>query len=296
MKHLNNYQKVFAVFLVGLLFFWIGIRASGSTDGNINFLYSFLFGLMPLVGGLIGMVKSSIWGRLKSTLGKAIFFISLGLFLWGLGETIWSYYNFFRHVPAPYPSLADLGFAPSIFFWIVGVIFLSSASGALLFLKRSAKAKVFALVACIALVAVSYYLLIQVARKGVLVPQGETALKTVLDIAYPLGDLLAVIFALIIFSLSVKYLGGIYRTAIGFILAGLGAMYIGDFVFSYATTVGTYYNADWGDLILTIGLFMLTYGVLGFVTKPKLIPVAPDTPVAADTLAPSPNNEPPTEV
>jgi len=223
-------------------------------------------------------VKSSIWGRFKSALGKAIFFISLGLFLWGLGESIWSYYNFFRHVPAPYPSLADLGFAPSIFFWILGVMFLSRASGAWLFWRRSVKAKIFVLVACVVLVAVSYYLLVQVARKGVLVPPGETALKIVLDIAYPLGDLLAVMFAFIIFSLSVKYLGGIYRAAIGCILAGLGMMYIGDFVFSYTTTVGSYYNADWGDLILALGLFLLTFGTLGFVTKPKLVAVAPDTP------------------
>jgi hypothetical protein len=37
-----------------------------------------------------------------------------------------------------------------------------------------------------------------------------------------------------------------------------------DFVFSYTTTVGTYYNGNFGDLMLTTGLFLLSFGVLGF--------------------------------
>ncbi len=41
-------------------------------------------------------------------------------------------------------------------------------------------------------------------------------------------------------------------------------MFIADTIFSYTTTVGTYYNGNFGDLILTIGMFLLTFGVLGF--------------------------------
>lgn len=274
MKKVNTYQKIVSAFFLGLVIFWIAIRLNGSRDGNINFTYSFLFGLIPLLGGLVGMFKSRVWGGLKSSLGKAVFYISLGLVCWGFGETIWSYYNFFMHVAAPYPSIADVGFAPSIFFWVVGASYLSHASGAWLMLKRSSKAKVFALVAIAALTALSYYLLIHVARGGTLVPAGETTLKVVLDIAYPLGDFLAAIFAFIVFTLSFKYMGGLYRQAIGAVLLGLGTMYVADFVFSYTTTVGTYYNADWGDLLLTVGLFLLTYGVLGLSTKPQVVPIS----------------------
>jgi hypothetical protein len=273
MKNINIYQKICSLYLLGIIAFWAYIQFNGSKTGNLNFTYSFLFGLIPLFGGLLGMQKSAIWGRFKSALGKALFFVSLGLFFWGFGETIWSYYNFFRHVAAPYPSLADIGFAPSVFFWVLGAAYLSRASGALLALKRSRRAKAFAAGATIFLTVISYYLLIHVARGGTLVPEGETTLKIVLDIAYPFGDYLAASFALIVFTLSFKYFGGLYRTAIGAILAGLGVMYVGDFVFSYATTVGTYYNADWGDLVLTLGLFLLTFGVLGFSSKPKLASV-----------------------
>lgn len=286
MKHFNGYQKLASTFFLGLVGFWAYIKLSGLQAGDVNYWYSFLFGLLPLIGGLIGMFRSRVWGGLSSMLGRAVFFVSLGLVCWGIGETIWSYYNFFKNVAAPYPSWADLGFAPSIFFWVIGVIFLSHASGAWLRLKRSWHAKTYALLAIAGLTVLSYYLLVKVARDSTLVPAGETALKVVLDIAYPLGDFLAAIFAFLVLTLSFKYLGGLYRWAIGAVLLGLGTMYVADFVFSYTTTVGTYYNADWGDLLLTTGLFLLTYGVLGLSTKPKIATATP--PASVEPTAPTP--------
>lgn len=265
----NSYQRVFASYFVLLLGIWSYIQITGSTTGDLNFTYSFMFGLVPLLGGLIGIVKSAKWGGLKTVLGKAIFFFSFGLLLWGLGETVWSYYNFFENEPAPYPSLADIGFAPSIFFWILGALFLAKASGAYLAFKRSRVTKFLVVIILTVSAAVSYYMLVVVARKGVLIPEGESALKTVLDIAYPLGDFLALCFAVIVFVLGKKYLGGFYKGAIGFILLGLAIMYFGDFVFSYTTTAGTFYNANKGDLLLSLGTFLMSFGILGFATVPN---------------------------
>ncbi len=270
MKHINAYQKVTTAFFLALVAFWAVLFVTGHKEGTANYWYSFLFGLIPLVGGFIGMIRSSVWGGLRSSLGRAVFFISLGLFLWGMGETIWSYYNFFRHVPAPYPSLADIGFAPSIFFWILGTIYLSRATGALLVLKRSRKAKAIAVLTPLILLVPSYYIQIHLARGGVLVPDGETTLKTVLDIAYPFGDFLALVFAALVAILSHRYFGGVYRRAVTYLLAGLAVMYFADSVFSYTTTEGTYYNADWGDLLLATGLYLITVGVLAFASKPEI--------------------------
>jgi hypothetical protein len=270
MKNTNFYQKVVSIYFVGMVLLWAAVLVQGSKTANINYWYSFLFGLIPLAAGFVGMVKSKVWGRFRSALGRAVFFVSLGLFCWGFGESIWAYYNFFRHVPAPYPSIADIGFAPSIFFWLVGTIYLAKASGAWLALRRSRRAQLFTAAAVVGISALSYFLLIHVARGGVLVPQDESTLKTVLDIAYPLGDFLAANLAFIVLVLSFKYLGGVYRPAIAAVLAGLFAMFVGDVIFSYATTVGTYYNGDWGDLLLCVGLFLLSFGVLGFAAKPSL--------------------------
>jgi hypothetical protein len=270
MKKLNIFQKLFALYFVFLVLGWAYLYITHSKDGLDNYTYSFAFGLVPLIGGIIGMVRAKMWGGLKSALGKAVFFISLGLFWWGFGETIWSYYNFFKDVAAPYPSIADIGFAQSIFFWIIGTFFLAKASGAWFALRKSSTAKLVTVLVTVGLTALSYYMLVKVARGGVLVPEGESPLKLVLDIAYPLGDFLALILASTVFILSFKYFGGYYRLSIVSILLGLATMYFGDFVFSYTTTTGTFYNASPGDLILTTGLFLMTFGVLGFATRPVI--------------------------
>ena len=260
---INNYQKVCLIFLLGLVAFWLALFLSHTTSGFYNYLYSFLFGLIPLIGGITAMVNSKIWGRFQSSMGKATFFTGLGIFLWGAGEAIWSYYNFFKGIPAPYPSLADLGFAPSIFFYGLGAVYLSQATGAK-FGFRSNYAKLFVAIALILILDISYYILIIVARGGVLVPQGETLLKGILDIAYPLGDFLSLTLGVIISGLSFKYFGGRFKYDVISLLLGLGVMFVADSVFSYTTTIGTYYNANWGDLLLTLGMFLITFGVLGF--------------------------------
>ncbi len=259
----NTYQKVLVGYLVLLVIYWLILSNSHSTDSIYNFLYSFLFSLIPLLGGFIGMIKSKIWGMFTSSLGKAIFFISLGIFLWGMGSIVWSYYNLIVHIEMPYPSLADLGFAPSIFFYGLGAMYLSKATGAK-FGLRSKFAKTGIVLTLIALLALSYYFLIVVARGGVLIPEGETVLKTILDIAYPLGDFVGLSIAIIVSGLSFKYLGGRYVPDVMMILLGLAIMYFADFLFSYSTTVGTFYNGDKGDLLLTFGLFSITYGAMGF--------------------------------
>jgi len=262
---LNGLQKICLSFFVLLVLFWIVLFATDTTSGFYNYLYSFLFGLIPFFGGLAAISSSPQWGGFKSAVGKAVFFIGFGIFLWGCGENIWSYYNFFLGVPAPYPSLADLGFAPSIFFYGLGAIYLSKATGAK-FGLRNPFAKFFVVVAPVMIAVFSYYILVVVARGGVVVPPGETALKAVLDIAYPLGDFVGLTISVIVSGLSFKYLGGKYIVDIVAILGGLGVMFVADTIFSYTTTVGTYYNADFGDLILTLGTFLLTFGVLGFHT------------------------------
>lgn len=265
---INTYQKIAIITYLSVLIMWFYIQLTNTVAQNINYIFSFIFGLIPFIGGMLGMYIARGWGGLKSVVGRAIFFFSLGLFLWGFGENIWSYYNFFRSEPAPYPSLADIGFAPSIFFWIIGMAYLAKASGAIQVFKKSSWAKLFVLIAPILLLAISYYMLVNVARGGVLVPEGESALKVILDIAYPLGDFLALTLALIVTTLTSKYLGGYYKVPITSMFIGLALMYFGDFSFSYTTTIGTFYNGNWGDLLLATGTFMMTFGIIGFFSRP----------------------------
>src|SRR5258708_5533396 len=249
--HLNTYQKACLAFFVALCIFWAMIAFKGLKVGFYNYFYSFLFGLIPLIAGVIAMFRAHFWGGFRSAVGKAVFFIGFGIFLWGCGEAIWSYYNFFMHVPAPYPSLADIGFAPSIFFYGLGAFYLSKATGAK-FGLRNKYAKFFVTLGPLIIILLSYYLLVVVARGNLLVSNKEQHLKTLFDILYPLGDFVGLTIAIMVSGLSFKYLGGKYKFDIYSILLGLSVMFVADTIFSYTTTVGTYYNANFGDLILSL--------------------------------------------
>jgi|SRR3989344_1947067 len=261
--NLNKYQKLLSVYTVLLLIFWIVLFFSQQTDSFWNYFYSFAFSLVPLVAGFIGCSLAKEWGGFKSAIGKAVFLISLGSFSWGAGSMIWSYYNFFIDVPAPYPSLADIGFVLALPLWILGIVSLSKATGAKFNLKKVG-GKIFLFVLPIIVVIASYYLLVTVARGGVLSMSDTLDLKLLLDFVYPLGDVVILALALLIFGLSINYLGGLYKHSILAILFGFGVMYFADFVFSYTTTLGTFYNGSFGDLIFTLALSLISFGTIGF--------------------------------
>ena len=219
--------------------------------------------LLPLVGGFVAMLRSRSWKGMQGFVSRGIFFLGLGLFFWGCGGMIWAYYNYFLGVAAPYPSLADLGYAPSVFFYCIGAVYLARAAGADFGLKRRF-AKLFIVVATIIMFFISYYFLVDVVRQGVLLTAGDPILKMILDLAYPVGDFISLTIAIVISGLSFKFLMSEYKVAIVMILLGLVAVFFADSIFSYTTSIGTYYNADFGDLVFAFSMFLLTFGVLGF--------------------------------
>lgn len=260
---MNKVQKYFLFSFFALVIFWFFIFQIKPSSVVPGYVFSLFLGLIPLVGGIIAIVSSKDWTNLRGFISRGMFFMGIGLTLWGVGEMIWSYYNFFAHVSAPYPSFADLGFAPSVFFYCVGTIYLARAAGADLGLKKSS-AKLFAVIATLAMAFISYYVLVIVARNGVLLTPGDPILKAIFDIVYPLGDFISLTFAVVVSGLAFKNLTREYHIAILSVVVGLAVMFIADSVFSYTTTLGTYFNGDFGDLIFLVALFLLTFGTLGF--------------------------------
>jgi hypothetical protein len=271
---LNGYQKASIGFFIALVVYWTVLFASGLKAGFYNDFFVFLYGLLPLFGGIAAIRGYREWGGLSTILGRAILFLGLGLFLWGAGETVWSYYNFFLHIETPYPSIADLFFAPSVFCYTLGTIYVARTTGARLGL-RTLGGKAFAALAPVAVFVLAYYVLIVVGQGGHLLSQGSSLLKATLDIAYPLGDAVSLAVSLVVAGLSFRYMGGRYKSDILFILAGLAIMFAADSVLSYTSTIGTARSGDFGDLLFTAGIFFLTCGVLGFnKVKNVEVPVA----------------------
>ncbi len=275
----NTAQKTSLGLLALFFVLWAVLRITGTDVGFYNYLFSFFMCVIPLYAGVIALVSAERWHGLKGLVGKGIFFLGLGLVFWGAGELVWSYYNFFAGVAAPYPSLADLGFAPSTFFYCAGVVYLLRAAGADAGLSRK-YAKPLMAGMIVVMFVVSYYLLIVVARSGVLVTQGDPILKSVLDVSYPVGDFISLTLSVVISGLSFRYLTKEYRTGVVALLFGLATMFAADTIFSYTTTKGTYFNGDFGDLVFTIGTFLLAFGVLAFCNPSYSKKTVPDETIA----------------
>lgn len=237
----------------------------GITNVSYGYIFAFLYGLIPFLGGITGLANTKKWGFFKSTTGKALFFLSTGLIAWGMGEMIWSYYNFFLNQEIPYPSWADLSFILSWPLWSIGVLYLSRATGVKYGLKRK-HGRLLLIIIPIITILLSYYLLVVVARQGSFQFDGGL-IKIFFDIAYPFLDAVALTLALLVYGLSLKYLGGCFKWPVRIILFGFIVNYVADFAFSYTTTITTFHNGNWVDLIFATAVFVLSFGINSFETE-----------------------------
>jgi hypothetical protein len=262
MKNLSVAAKVVIGSYLVVVVYWAVVYFAGLRDTQISYIYQLVFGLIPLLGGISGLVTAGKWGGLKSKLGRSLFFISCGLVSWGLGQMVWSYYTITGIDDIPYPSFADLGYILAVPFWLIGMVNLSKATGAKFGLKKVG-VKVLAVLLPLVVAAISYYLLVIVARGGTLLADGDTSTiaKTVLDISYPMGDVLILTASLLVFGLSAGYLGGRYKSSIYALLLGFIVMYFADFSFSYTTNAETYYNGHWVDLLFPTAMALMAFGV-----------------------------------
>lgn len=248
-------------YLVAVLW-WLVLTTTGSQEQTANYLFGlFVIGGTPVAGGLFGLYRSWRWGFPKSWLGRTMFFLSLGLIAWGCGALMYSYNNFFLGVEAPYPSLADFAYLASYPFWALGVVHLLRVTGASISLKNFF-GKIQLLIIPIVAVAISYYLLIIVARGGVLDLTGDFS-KIVVDIAYPFSDIVMVTLTTLVLSLSFRTLGGRFRVPIFTLLAGFLINYAADFAFGWQTTLGTWYVGNWVDLLFATSMTLLVLGISG---------------------------------
>lgn len=252
-------SKIVFSYFVLVAIWWLVLYLLNIKYNIHNYLYQFGFGLIPLLGGLSGIVKSKKWGFLRSKVGSAVFFISSGLVSWGLGQMAWSFYNIVLKIEVPYPSLADVGYIGAVPLWAIGIVYLSKATGARFSLKKI-HGKIFLFIIPLLASIISYYLLIVVTRGGSIDLNNEL-LKLFFDFAYPIGDLIILTLALLIYGLSFNYLGGRFKIPIMTLVAGFILMYLTDFSFSYVTTVETYYNGHWVDLLFPAVMAILAFGI-----------------------------------
>ncbi len=259
---INIFQKILIAYFCFLIIYWILLYSTGLKTSFWNYIWNTSLALVPLIGGIKGFFIAKSWGLWKSSIGKAVLFLSCGLFSWGVGNVIWTYYNIFESNPIPYPSLADAGYLPSYFLWTAGMIYLPHAIGGKFGFRRW-YSKFLVILIPVLVLALSYYLVAFITKSTIIFASFTSYTKLFFDIAYPVSDAIILTTALVV-GTSFKFFGGKYRLSIYTILLSFCFQYIADFLFSYTTTANTYYNGAITDSFFVTGLSLLTFGVLGF--------------------------------
>ncbi|OGY61839.1 MAG: hypothetical protein A3F99_02220 [Candidatus Colwellbacteria bacterium RIFCSPLOWO2_12_FULL_43_11] len=257
-------QRTIQILVFGyalFLLYWIWVYTTGQVGTTHNYILSiFSSGILPVFGGISGILLSRKWGFLSSALGKAIFFLSAGVLAYGLASLIWGYYNLILAVDTPYPSLADAIYILSYPFWAIGLINLGKGIGAG-YKLRTLQGKIALVLTPIVGAVITYLIFILFAQGGGFSFEDSGIIKIFFDIFYPLGDTILITALGLIYGLSYKAFGGRFKSAINILFIGFLITYFADAIFSYTTTQGTYYNANIGDLLFTSSVFLSVVAV-----------------------------------
>ncbi len=251
--------KAVMVLLVILLAFWIWIKAHGLTEGFENNLFGALYPIISLIGGISGIILARRkWGGAKSYIGKGILFLSYGLLAEVFGQWAWSYFTIVKGIEVPYPSIADIGYFAIIPFYSYAMYNFAKAAGVKLGL-RSMFGKVLAIVVPVAMFLVAYFMFL----KNIEIDP-TNPIKTFLDFGYPGFEVIAVSLAILTYSLSANFLGGIMRSKILLVIFALVFQYVTDSAFLYQVANGTYYNGGIVDLLYTLSFTIMALAVINF--------------------------------
>jgi len=240
---------VFAVMwlvLVALVYFF------GQANHDFLFVAS---NIISPASALLPALYSLVLARryetnLKDRFSRIWLYLTVGLFLWLLGEITWSVYSLVLSVSIPYPSIADL-------FWILGYVPIAAfmIGYVMPFKKAFSLARISIALGAALLVALVVFSVIVAPVLGL----GEEPMTQFFDFAYPALD----IFLL---GLSIAgmllFLPGRLSRFWAWMNLGMIFMVIADLMFSYLSAQDLYYDGHplelfyfLGDMAIVLGLY-----------------------------------------
>lgn len=259
MKKTKDFWGTQITLILFIIFFlwWIYLQIFNSSDFSLqNQVFSALYGIIALCGGISGLLIARKWGGFKSIMGKAISYFSFGLFAQVFGQLAYSFYTFYFKIEIPYPSWGDLGYFGSVIFYTIGLIYLAKASGVVTTLKNF-RHKLIAFLIPLVMLAISYFIFL----KGYQF-DWKNPLKIFLDFGYPLGDSIYISIALLIYFLSRGILGGLMKSKILFLLFALLIQFFADYSFLYISYYGKMHPAGVNDLVYLLAYYFMTISLI----------------------------------
>lgn len=256
------------LYIVSLSYLAFFLFISGYSNHPLGIYTQLPLIIIPVVGGLLGLRRSQRWGWLKSSMGRAVLFMSIGLAVWGVALGLWAYY-LLTNTAFPYPSLADFIFVWTGVLYVLGAMQLSRVVGAPFGLKNG-KELVVGLITTLVVAILAYYLLVIVAKNNVWSVPGETNLQLFFDYAYTVEALAVIIITAGVFSFSYKYLGGRYKFPVVILFVGFITHFLGIVSFSKTVVDQTYFNGNIADILFTFTVCLESLAIINLDPNLKL--------------------------
>jgi hypothetical protein len=190
---------------------------------NIIFLF------FPLFAAISGMHAVRVYGR-KNVHGRSLFFITLGLWAWFVGEALFALYELVLKIN-PYPSIADVFYILAYPLVLFGIYHeLKNYNTEISPLKSLTVSSISILMS----IFVFYIMIFPVFNAH------ESLARNIISVAYGIGDMLLIVGVLHILLLIVDFKGGRLYHAWLYVLIGAIFMLLGDVLFAL-------YSAQYGD-------------------------------------------------
>jgi diguanylate cyclase (GGDEF)-like protein len=176
---------------------------------------------------------------------------------WGLGQSVWDWYQIFQNVLIPFPSLADAGYLGAVPLAIAGVLAFPVAS-------ERAGAQVRQILDGLIIVAALLVVSWDTVLGAVFNAGADSSLKMVLSLLYPLSDIAIITMVL----LRVGSITRVGRTPLLLVVVGLACAAVADSSFAYLNAVGTYGAGNALDAGWVAGYLLIALAALRAIAHP----------------------------
>ncbi len=277
----NKLQIFVTLVFLGFAVWWVTFQHVVAQQGPSVQWFGGTYGVVALMGAIIGFMAARKWGGRKTVLGKALLLFSLSLFAQEAGQLIYTYYIYGAKTQIPYPSWGDVAYFGSVLLYISAAFYLAKTVG-LKFSLRNGKYRAIAVLVPAILVSVSYAVLLYHHHYDTSKP-----LTVFLDAGYPIGEAIYISIGIAAYLLSRKMLGGIMKSAILLVIFALVVQYISDFTFVYQSNRGTWLAGRINDLSYLTAYFLMTTAMIRFIVVYKKLrsPNATASPAAKEKAA-----------
>jgi hypothetical protein len=271
-KRLLN--RTLDISFIAISIWWVTIFAR-NINNTENYLFNLAYALLVLLGGIIAIINSKEWGSFTSLYGKALIGFGLSLIAWAIGGIIWAYYNFGGFTPdkfitptpisdVPYPGLPDIGFGLFFPFCLFALICMLRAVGFKYVWQKVYGKLLFTL---LPLAATLITFLVYQNIRALAVTEDLAVLGVVMNYYYNVSDAFMAGISISLLILSSKLSGGKLRGAVLLLAIGLIVQYLADFFFNLRVAQGTYFNADFTDMLYAGALYLISVGCSMFTLK-----------------------------